>query len=416
MPNKFVVFHIQDRTGRALAGALLTAESNENGPWSATSNKCGDCKTWLAPGHYALTVRHQNLVRVLPVDIGECTADNEGSGEITVGLEASEQPPSEGVAPIVADGSFFRYATGEPMTLRDASSFQSYEKYLRADQSLVQHLSQLRDEGFNTHRVFLMARNLFNLDPFDVPNFYVELQNYVRFAANRFGLRSNLVVFPDCALVMPDLGDQLRHWIEIGRALRPVAGQCLVSLQNEADQAPNKIDAGAFSKLPGLLCSHGSNGSRQPPVRHWWDWEEYHTNETDQWWREPHNGMEFSEGDAEGFIEPSHVPMHISENKRPDRDGVVSHFGDAAECGALLVAGWCFHSIPGRTSDILSGHDLDCARAAMTGMRRIAPQCHAGGYKHRKDLERPDAGLTGERAYQRGDADTCIAHSLKEGA
>jgi hypothetical protein len=338
------------------------------------------------------------------------TAGTHWEGPVPLPIpEPNPNPPST-LPRLVTRGAFFALETGERHTLIDASSFMAAKKFMDGDDTLIEHLSQLRELGFNTIRVFMMCRNLFDFNPVRYPSFYDQLPEFVRFAAS-FGLRSNLVVFPDCALVMPDSATQRGHWLGVGGALQSVSHLCLVSLQNEADQPPNRMNTAAFEPLTGLLCSHGSNGSRQPPVRPWWHWEEYHTNETDQFWREPHNGMEFEQG-AEGIV-ASHVPMHISENKRPDKDGVVSHFKDAAQCGVLLVAGWCFHSIPGRTSDALHGHDLECARAAVAGMLSIPLACQPGGYRHRTDLERPDAGQTGERAYQRGTDDVCIAHSLK---
>lgn len=314
-----------------------------------------------------------------------------------------------GLSALVVHGQVFQQADGTPWTAIDSSSFQAVEKCLTG-QDLTAVFGQLRDVGFNMIRVFGMCRNLFDLNPTHFPNFYDRLPALLH-AAAAYGLRTNFVVFPDCALVMPRLEDQLAHWQRIGDALRPVASSCLVSLVNEVEQTPNQMNTDAFAPLAGLLCSHGSHGSRQAPVRPWWDFEEYHTNNEPQFWREPHNGMEFSQG-AEGIV-ASGVPMLITENRRPDLDPVASHFGDAAECAALLVAGSCFHSIPGRTSDLLSGHDLECARAWVAGVKRIALACQGGAYTHRLDLERPDAGTTGERAYQRGSDEACIAHSLQ---
>jgi len=319
-----------------------------------------------------------------------------------------EAPPFSPLPALVVRGHVFVEATGTRCTLIEASSFQAAQKFMDGDNGLDAHFSQLEDLGFNTIRVFGMAQNLFDFHPLRYPSYYEQLPVFVDFAA-RYGLRVDFVVFPDCALLMPALADQQAHWAKVGAALLPMAHSVLVSLQNEADQTPNRMQTAAFQPLPGLLCSHGSNGSRQPPVRPWWSFEEYHTNNESQWWREPHNAMEFEQG-AEG-ITASHVPMHVSENKRPDNDSVVSHFRDAAQCAALLCAGFCFHSIPGRTSDYLGGHDLACARAVIDGMHSIPLGCQDGAYRHRADLEQPNAGTTGERAYQRGTDTVCIAHS-----
>lgn len=334
------------------------------------------------------------------------------------GLEEWHEGPPEpppvplptAVPRLVTRGSFFATAEGEPHFLRDASSFKSYQKFLTHDGSVIAHLRQLKALGFNTSRVFLMCRNMWDLDPAKFPEFYRRLPEYVQFSA-REGIRPNLVVFPDVKLVRNDLPWQLEHWQHIGEVLQPVVDLCpLISFQNELEQPPNQTDASRFGPLPNLLCSHGSSGSQALPPRPWWQFEEMHFNDASEWWRKSgHNSKEITDGDPEGHIAPSYVPVHASENTRPDRDGNPTHHHDAAAAAALLCAGYCFHSIPGRTSDILTGHDLTCAQAAAAGMASVPLHCQPGGYRHRTELEGP-ADL---RVYQRGGDDACIVRVRK---
>ena len=300
-----------------------------------------------------------------------------------------------GLPTLVPEGSHFRQVDGGRWTGIEASSFQAYQKFLTG-QDLTACFSQLRDLGFNTIRVFGMCRNLFSLDPTAFPDFYTKLPAFVRFAA-RYGLRTDFVVFPDCALVMPDPDQQHLHWGLVGHALFPVASSVLVSLQNEVDQPPNKIDYTKFNTLPGLLCSRGSWGAAGKDVVPHMDWTELHTNNAYQWPRKVgHNTWELGG-----------VGM-ATENTRPDRDGTLHHFYDAAAGAALLCAGSCFHSIPGRTSDVLTGYDLECADAWVMGSELVPLNCQDGPYRHRADLEGPNAGATGERVYQRGNDPRCI--------
>jgi hypothetical protein len=292
-------------------------------------------------------------------------------------------------------------ADGTPHTIIEATSFQSFDLWLHGKLAeLDAHLGQLQALGFNCHRVFGMCRNLFDLDPTTRSNFYAELPTYVRYAARRFGLRTDFVVFPDCALVMNDTGRQLQHWARCGDALRPVSALVLVSLQNEEDQTPNRIDSAAFAPLEGLLCSHGSTGAVGLQVLPAWDWTELHTNDTYQWPRKSgHNCMEFG---GVGLA---------TENTRPDRDGTVHHFEDAAAGAALLCGGSCFHAASLRWSQVMTdAHELACAQAWVRGAMSVPLHCQTGGYRHRQDLEGPDAAGTGERVYQRGNDEACIVH------
>jgi hypothetical protein len=217
-----------------------------------------------------------------------------------------------------------------------------------------------------------------------------------------YALRVEFVVFPDCAIVMPDRTTQQAHWTAVCETLRPFASMVLVELQNEEDQSANDMDPTAFSAPAGLLASHGSNGSEHQPVRPWWSYETFHTNDAFEWQRKVgHNAMELTDGDPEGHITPSHVPVIANENTRfTDRANRVELAYDAAAGAALLCAGSCFHSIKGKSSELWEGAGLDCAKAWVAGARSVDLSQQHEPYLHRADLEGP----SDLRVYQRGSA------------
>lgn len=301
---------------------------------------------------------------------------------------------------LIVNGHVFQQADGTPWTAIECTDFRLFQRFLTGE-DITPQLAQRQAIGFNQIRVFGMCRNLFDFVPGEY--FYNRLPTFVQRAA-AFGLRTDFVVFPDCALVMPVLADQLLHWQRVGDALRPVASSVLVSLQNEADQAPNYIVAAAFNPLPGLLCSHGSNGSEAQPVPPYWAWTELHTNEaSDEWPRKVgHNAMEIWAG-----------PTIATENKRyPDRDNSLIHAFDAAAGAALLCAGSCYHGVDLRQSLVISGDELAGARAWVAGARSVDLRYQHGEYNHPIELEResPDRLRVYQRILPDGSAGTVIIH------
>lgn len=320
--------------------------------------------------------------------------------------------PIPAVSPVLRlyqNGVFFRTADGARHFLKDATGFMDAKLFHDGNFSkLDTHLSQISELGFNCSRTFLSAKNLFDFAlPLD--ELVDLLPKLVRYKAAR-GVRSNLVAFADAPLIGWGLDELLERWARMGAALQTVQELGpLYSLVNEVSEPANVFDTTPFAHIDGILCSRGSRGSRGAPVRPWMDWEEYHDNNEQQHWREPHNGREFAEGADQ--ITASHAPMHMSETRRPDNDPNPGHHRDAGQCASLLIAGYCFHCDELRTCEPVTGMNLECAIACIEGMDSIPVECQPGPYRHRQDLEQPDAGATGERAYQRGDADVCIAHS-----
>jgi hypothetical protein len=99
--------------------------------------------------------------------------------------------------------------------------------------------------------------------------------------------------------------------------------------------------------------------------------------------------MELSQGDAEGNIKPSGVPVIANENTRPDRDGNIAHHQDAAAGCALLIAGSCLHSASGKRSALFSAADRPFAEAFVRGARSVNLEFQEGRYSHDGSQEGP---------------------------
>lgn len=185
-----------------------------------------------------------------------------------------------------------------------------------------------------------------------------------------------------------DVAWRREHWRRLGAVLPPWA---LLSWCNEWNaHAGNRegLDPADFLPVPGILCSHGSNGADSNTVQPIWQWGEYHSNGLPEWWRKVgHNAMELSRG-----------PMMATENTRfPDNDHNPHHAYDGAASGALLAAGSCYHSVRGKSSQLWEGDEAVCAKAWADGARSVALAYQVGRYVHAKSLEGP----TILRAYQR---------------
>ena len=316
------------------------------------------------------------------------------------------RPPEKPLPRLVTAGQFFALDTGERFTAIECSDFQLLQRYLHgADLRPV--LAQRRDCGYNIVRVLGMCAGMFWLKPQEEPKYWSGVRDLCALCAT-YGVYVELTVFADATVIMPLPGMQLQHWEMVGRTLYG-GPSLLVEAVNEADQTINRLASLMdLEPLPGLLCSHGSNGSEQLPVRPWWDYETFHTNGAYQWPRKVgHNAAELSWG-AE-TVPASNVPVVANENTRyPDRSQSLTNAYDAAAGAALLCAGSCFHSVHGKTSELWVGLELDAAKAWAAGARSVPLHCQSGHYRHRDDLEQQNAGQTGERVYQRGVNEACI--------
>jgi hypothetical protein len=318
---------------------------------------------------------------------GSSSYVNDHDQNVTVMLQPNTPPPVTHLPPLTIAGKYFK-SGGANFTVVQSSDFALLYNVLNGiDVSPV--LAQRRDAGFNMVRIFLMARNLFDLNPAAHSSYFATLSQLPGLLA-QFGLYGEYVVFADATQVMPNLDDQKNFVIQVNDALSPWADNCLLELVNENDQPVNTIDTNSFPQ-PNALSSHGSNGSQMWPVNGTWAYETFHTNDAPEWWRKTgHNAMEVADA--------HNVPVITNENTRyPDRDSSTAHAYDAAAGAALLCAGSCFHSIHGRSSELWDVIELAAAQQWAAGAQSVNLAYQIGSYRHRTDLEGP--GIL--RAYDR---------------
>lgn len=329
-----------------------------------------------------------------------------GNADITVGL-LPRPPPVVQLPSLRVRGSYFELANGTRWTAIEATDFRLFRRYLDGE-DITPVLKQRAELGFNLLRVLGTCHNMFRLYPAEHPTYYDKLKPFAQLLADH-GLYLEWTAFADAREAMPLLEHQLEHWAKVGAAFQGTTN-VIVELVNENDHPTgiNRIATDRFAPLPGLLTSHGSNGSQAEPVRPWWDYETFHTNDASEWWRKVgHNAMELS-GESD-YPHPSGKPILANENTRPDRDSNLNHFEDAAAGAALLAAGSCFHSDQGRESVLFTGNNLTSAQRWVKGARSVPLAAQGEPYRRRDDLLTPDL----LRVYQRGSNDAHIVRIRK---
>lgn len=308
-----------------------------------------------------------------------------------------KQNPKKPLARLQVDGQCFTLATGERWTAIESTDFQLLQRVL-AGEDIGPVLAQRARVGFNLLRVLGMCHQMFHLYPQEHGDAYFQGVMTLLQAANAAGLRVEFTAFADAAVVMPAIADQMFFWARLCDLLRAFPNVLLEAV-NEADQVINRLDALASLPRPvGVLASHGSNGSEQPPVQPPWDYQTFHTNDAFEWQRKVgHNAMELG-----GCV-------LSNENTRfTDKAALPTLAFDAAAGAALLCAGSCFHSVSGKASVLWSVFELECAHAWVNGATSVPLEFQAGAYLHRADLEQPED----LRVYERrlGDGRGFVVH------
>ena len=292
----------------------------------------------------------------------------------------------ERVTPALAltiEGRYFKL-NGQPHTLIGCSDFNLLARYIKEGEAVVREVLQDRKHyGFNTLRVWTrfggdevpesnrerFEREIGRLQPSEHPELYDKLRPFALLCAE-YGMCVEFTAY--CG------GSRGDHWERLGAGLQGLTN-VIVDGMNETDGYAHDVDVSTFTDIPGIPCTRGQHVHRHVPPRPWMQYETMHTNESSEWWRKGgHNGMELTEGDAEGHIVPSGVPMYINENERPDKDGNLGHHEDAARAAALLVAGSCFHSISGKNSQVFTEEDRPFAEAFVKGAKSV-PIGYQGG-------------------------------------
>lgn len=285
-------------------------------------------------------------------------------------------------------GQFFELADGTHWTCIEATSFQLLQRLLNGE-DVTPVLDQLADIGFNTVRVLGMCDLMFHLYPQEHGDDYWNALVTLSHLCAARGLYVELTAFADATRVMPNLPDQLTHWAVVQHYTQPLTN-VFVELVNENDQSINAIQTDAFPRLMGVLCSHGSNGSAFvgtiAPPQPAWDYEVLHWNAASEWQRKcGKDSMDYA-------LRNGH-PTRANENPRcDDEEGSVDRWRSAGQCMALMCEGGCFHSILGKQSALLTGHQFDCAKAFCEGAHSIDLSVQDIEYDHRKDLEKDASG------------------------
>lgn len=268
----------------------------------------------------------------------------------------------------------FETVKGEHVTAIECSEFNLLNRYQTEDITPI--LKQCSSLGFNMLRVWTL---------YDIPKVgtmkkcpYNLIPSFLDLCAS-YGLYVEFTAYTGI--------NDPNHWLNLGYVAYLAKIKPLMELVNELNQNENEPDEfgrifnlSLYNRIPGLLCSHGSNGSQSWPVMPPWDYQTFHTNDADEWWRKAgHNAMEIG-----GCV-------LTNENTRyDDREQNLIHAHDAAVGAALLCAGYCYHSIQGKTSDLFTGRQLEAAIETVKGAKSVNLHCQNGSYSHRADLEGPN--------------------------
>ena len=306
---------------------------------------------------------------------------------------------------LVPEGQFFRLASGARWTAIEASDFNLYNRFLAGDIDAV--LRQRAEAGFNILRVFTAydicptgtasdgqpCQPIGRLVPREHPDYYARLPQFLQ-AVARHGMYVELTAFtgPYGSLFSHD-DEMVAHWDQLQAAVRD-STNVLLELINEHDNPPNLGVPLERMERPAapIVASHGSSVQDGLPLQPYWDYATFHPGGGDDWpARTAHDGMS-------RVADSGHVPVIANETTRfPDLDSIPAHAHDAAAGAALLLAGACYHSVHGKTSELWTGVELDAARAWAAGARSVPLEFQAGLFVHRHDLEMDDVS----RAYSR---------------
>lgn len=298
--------------------------------------------------------------------------------------------------PLVRNGPFYYRLDGSPITLIEATGFAAFEKHLRRDESLDLFLEQMRDEGVNLLRVFMMNTSVHHLLPWEWPNYYEEILPFVA-RCGSYGIHPELVVFTQPGTLMPRLEDQQAHYDRVVDALGDKFA--FVEVRNEYNAHPDSdTHPGLRIWKPAGATFDLSAGSQaagdEVPISPMFDSIRYHTNDLSEWQRkQAHNGMEMSDHNGSR-------PCIANENTRTDKDGNAYRHYDAARGATGLCAGSCIHTPQGKLANVVEGNDLVCLREFVRGAKSFDLSQRTQPYFRIEDpaIKRPED----LRCYQKG--------------
>lgn len=301
---------------------------------------------------------------------------------------------------LMANGQFFSLSNGEPFTAIECSDFNLLAKFVDEGPLAIKDiLNERAGLGFNMLRVWTLFNipGIGHLMTEEHPELYLKIPAFCKMCAS-YGFWIEFTAYTGI--------NDPEHWTNLGDAVR-LESNVILELVNELDQNTNEPDhlgrvfnLDLFSKLDGIMCAHGSNGSEAQPILPHWDYATFHTNDAFEEQRKiGHNAMEIWNG-----------PTLTNETGRfPDRRNSEDYAYDSAAGASLLCAGSCFHSISGKTSKLFDDTEFACATMWVMGAGSVPLDCQDGGYEHLGNLEGPDD----LRVYRRGGKDECLVRISK---
>jgi len=304
-------------------------------------------------------------------------------------------------------GQYFEQVDGTRMFMAEAIDFSDYGLWLDGhDQERV--AKQRATIGFNCRRVGTRATNWFNCTSLARhPEFYDRIPEYVAMNAS-LGMYVGWIVY-----IGADQDYDPEHWHRMGEAAKRCDTSCFLSavIEHSNQHGSAVIDMSQFSKIDGVICSRGSNGSSWtgtvfPPMPNM-DFFEEHWNISSEWQRKC--GHDTSK-DARSFKAPgwvTEIPSPEKENPSgypgyDTREAQIARYRSAGQGSALEIAGCSFNCLEGKWSTLYKD-SLDHAVAFIEGARSINLKIQDGlEATHRYDL---DMGSGGQwlRVYQKQD-------------
>ena len=352
-------FHVQDATGRPIAGAHLDAAS-PNGDWHEVTNADGDFTAGLTPGDYVMTYSAAGYVsRTIPSHF-------ENAGTVFVGLESVIVSPFKVVGP-----NFLDPATNQRIAYCLCDCFPAYRFWLDGRRAELEALAaESLALGFQGWRIFGMgaiSQNfVMDLWPQNEPAFYSEQRPFAQWMASK-GLIGLWTVNVDAQVVMPDHGRRIANFQQTVENFRN--GNQLISYGNEHNK--NGFDPNeAPDPGPGIVWSRGSGLSDQATPANGATAAEFHQRrdipKTFDDSVASSTFLQYAQGYGMLWMDE---PLGAAETPTPGKrtsDPFVCW--QLARDYATFWALGCFHSDAGQRGQLLGPTQRACADAWVRGM------------------------------------------------
>ena len=266
--------------------------------------------------------------------------------------------------PIHVSGGTFRDQGNALWRWKGATDFRLLHRFI-AGEDIRPIVRQRGALGINNLRVLAMAKNLFDLNPGTVPDYFVKIGQFFDLLAG-LGMRCEFVVLADSRTVMPALGDQ-KVFLDKVAAVARERWNVFLELADEYGHDTNRVDVSAFTKPSGVVASRGSGLGDEAPALPAWDYLTVHTGRSEDWPRK----MRF----PQEMVDRYHVacvnnePIGAADVDQPGRRSAnLSDWRDAGAVSGLMTPGATSHSENGLQSVLYSPTQEACARAFFKGM------------------------------------------------